>query len=88
MTLQDLHEGDRAIITAIRGGSDFNQRLMEMGFLQGTELTVEKYAPLRDPIEIIIRGYHMTLRRQDAAHIEVEMLQRQRRRQRRRQGVS
>ena len=84
MTLRDLKEGDRAVITKMEGDSDFNQRLLEMGFLEGTEFTIEKYAPLRDPIEIIIRGYHLTLRRQDAEHIEVNLLCQCRRQRRRR----
>jgi Fe2+ transport system protein FeoA len=43
-----------------------------MGFLVGTEVHVEKYAPLRDPIELILKGYHVSLRVVEAAHIEVE----------------
>ena len=43
-----------------------------MGFLRGTEVYVEKYAPLRDPIELILKGYHVSLRVDEAAHIQVE----------------
>jgi Fe2+ transport system protein FeoA len=43
-----------------------------MGFLRGTEIYVEKYAPLRDPIEIILKGYHVSLRVEEAAQVEVE----------------
>lgn len=82
ISIKDLKEGDLAVITGINGDSDFIQRLLEMGFLKGTELFIEKYAPLRDPIEIIIRGYHLTLRRKDAEMIEVSVLQQQRRRRR------
>jgi Fur family ferric uptake transcriptional regulator len=43
-----------------------------MGFLRGTEVYVEKYAPLKDPIELILKGYHVSLRVEEAAHIEIE----------------
>lgn len=43
--------------------------MMEMGFVKGTEVTVVKYAPLSDPIEFVIKGYHVTLRRAQAADI-------------------
>jgi Fur family ferric uptake transcriptional regulator len=43
-----------------------------MGFLQGTEVYVEKYAPLKDPIELILKGYHVSLRVDEAARIQVE----------------
>jgi Fur family ferric uptake transcriptional regulator len=43
-----------------------------MGFLHGTEVYVEKYAPLRDPIELILKGYHVSLRVDEAARIQVE----------------
>jgi Fur family ferric uptake transcriptional regulator len=43
-----------------------------MGFLRGTEVYVEKYAPLKDPIELILKGYHVSLRVGEAAHIQVE----------------
>jgi Fe2+ transport system protein FeoA len=43
-----------------------------MGFLRGTEIYVEKYAPLRDPIEVILKGYHVSLRMEEAAQVEVE----------------
>ena len=43
-----------------------------MGFLVGTEIYVEKYAPLKDPMELILKGYHVSLRVDEAAHIQVE----------------
>jgi len=43
-----------------------------MGFLRGTDIYVEKYAPLRDPIELILKGYHVSLRVEEAAHVEIE----------------
>ena len=84
MTLKDLHEGQTATITGMIGDSAFNKRLTEMGFLEGTEIYIEKYAPLRDPIELVIKGYHLSLRKKDAELIEVDPVTMIRRRQRRR----
>ena len=43
-----------------------------MGFLRGTDIYVEKYAPLRDPIDLILKGYHVSLRVEEAARVEIE----------------
>ena len=61
----------------IRVGGDgpFRRRLLEMGFLRGTEIYVEKYAPLKDPIELILKGYHVSLRVDEAARVQVENVQ-------------
>jgi Fe2+ transport system protein FeoA len=56
----------------VGGDGAFRRRLLEMGFLVGTEIYVEKYAPLKDPIELILKGYHVSLRVNEAAHIEVD----------------
>jgi ferrous iron transport protein A len=69
--LNDLRTGDRGIIERITGTGKFRQRLMEMGFVPGTEIFVEKYAPLKDPIEYIIKGYHVSLRHSEAEKIMV-----------------
>lgn len=71
MTLNELREGDRAIIEKVRGNGSFRQRLLEMGFQPGQELYVEKYAPLKDPIELVIMGYHLSLRREEGKSIHV-----------------
>lgn len=70
-TLRDLREGDRAEIKAIRGEGAFKRRLLEMGFMPGTTVLIKKYAPLRDPIEMVIKGYHVSLRRHEAQQILV-----------------
>ena len=72
MTLSDLKEGDTATVVRVGGQGAFRRRLLEMGFLRGTRIYVEKYAPLRDPIEIILKGYHVSLRVEEASHVEVE----------------
>ena len=54
------------------GESLLRRRLMEMGINRGTRIYVEKYAPLKDPLELIVKGYHVSLRVEEAAHIMVE----------------
>ena len=71
VTLRDLKEGDRAEIEAVGGQGAFKQRLLEMGFMPGTTVIVKKYAPLRDPIEVVIKGYHVSLRREEAQKVIV-----------------
>ena len=51
------------------------ERLMEMGLLKGTEIYVEKYAPLQDPLELIVKGYHVSLRVGEAAQIAVDAVE-------------
>lgn len=72
MNLSQLKEGQAATVLRVGGDGPFRRRLLEMGFLRGTEIYVEKYAPLKDPIELILKGYHVSLRVDEAAHIEVE----------------
>ncbi len=68
-TLRDYKEGQKGVIVEVKGEGKFKKRILEMGLLRGSELFVEKYAPLRDPIEIIIKGYHLSLRKREAEFI-------------------
>lgn len=70
-TLRELKEGEKGIITKVRGRGAFRRRIMEMGFIKGKEVTVIKSAPLKDPIEYRIMNYEVSLRRSEAALIEV-----------------
>ena len=72
MDLSELKEGQTATVVRVGGEGPFRRRLVEMGFLRGTEVYVEKYAPLKDPIELILKGYHVSLRVVEAARIQVE----------------
>lgn len=72
MTLRDLKPGESGIIESVGGKGALRRRLLEMGLTPGAKLTVQKTAPLGDPIEIRIRGYHLTLRKDDAAEIEIK----------------
>jgi len=70
-TLLDLLQGETARIIKIKGRGHFRRRLMEMGFVKGKEITVIKSAPLQDPIEYKLMGYHVSLRRSEAQLVEV-----------------
>ncbi len=71
MTLADLKNGEKAIIIKVKGRGAFRKRIIEMGFVVGKQVIVVKNAPLRDPIEYNIMGYDVSLRRSEAALIEV-----------------
>lgn len=71
-TLKDLKPGESAIISMINGRGPTKRRLMDMGVIRGTNIMVEKIAPLGDPIEVKIKGYHLTFRKEDAENIVVE----------------
>ena len=72
MTLRQCKEGDRVKILSVSGKGPFKKRLLEMGFVPGTTVFVKKYAPLRDPIEFVLKNYHVSLRRSEAKLILVE----------------
>ena len=72
MTLNELKPGQRAVIRAVKGEGALRLRLLDMGLIPRTEVTLQKIAPLGDPIEINIRGYELTLRIAEARNIEVE----------------
>ncbi|MCG6916898.1 MAG: ferrous iron transport protein A [Deltaproteobacteria bacterium] len=73
--LSELREGERGVIARVNGKGRFRKRLQEMGFIKGAEVFVEKYAPLRDPIELVLKGYHVSLRVEEAAQIMMEKLE-------------
>jgi Fe2+ transport system protein FeoA len=72
VNLSELKEGQAATVVRVGGEGPFRRRLLEMGFIRGTEVYVEKYAPLRDPIELIVKGYHVSLRVNEAARVQVQ----------------
>jgi ferrous iron transport protein A len=67
--LSSYKPGQKGRIVQIRGAGDLRLRMMEMGFVKGTEVEVVKYAPLTDPIELLVKGYHICLRRDQADSI-------------------
>ena len=74
MTIKDMKIQETARITKVGGEGALRQHFLDMGVIPGAEITVIKYAPLGDPIELMIHGYELTLRLEDAARIEVEPL--------------
>ncbi len=73
MTLNELKIGQSAEIVAVGGEGALRNRLIDMGLIPRTKLTLCKVAPMGDPIEIRVRGYELTLRREDAAGISVRL---------------
>ncbi len=74
LRLSDLQPGEKGRIIEIGGSANFRYRLIEMGITRGAEICVDKYAPLRDPMELIVKGYHLSLRGMDAQKIAVERI--------------
>lgn len=72
MTLNELKIGDSAAITAVGGEGALRCRLLDMGLIPRTRVTLQKIAPMGDPIEIRVRGYELTLRVEEAEKIEVK----------------
>ena len=73
MRLSELKQGQKAIITSFQS-SELELKLMEMGCLPGEEVVVEQVAPLGDPISIKIAGYSLSLRKSEAAEINIESI--------------
>ena len=71
MTLRELHKGQSATILKVGGEGALRQHFLDMGMIPGTQVTLQKYAPLGDPMELRIHGYELTLRLADAEEIEV-----------------
>ena len=71
MTLKELGVGKSGVITAVGGAGVLRCRLLDMGLIPNTKVTVQKIAPMGDPMEIRLRGYELTLRLDDAAKIDI-----------------
>ncbi len=71
-TLKDVGIGETCKVTKLNGEGKVKRRIMDMGITKGVEIYVRKVAPLGDPIEITVRGYELSLRKDDAEMIEVE----------------
>ena len=74
MTLDQMGVGSYGIIREVRCEKRFRRRLLDMGLTPKTKVMVRKVAPLGDPIEVFLRGYELTLRREDARCIDVEVI--------------
>lgn len=71
MKLSELQTGESGVIVKVKGHGAFRKRILEMGFVKGKKVTVVKNAPLKDPVEYQIMDYQLSLRKAEAAHIQV-----------------
>ncbi len=71
MTLKDVRPGTTVTVEKILGSGAYKRRIMDMGITKGSEIFVRKVAPLGDPVELTIRGYELSLRKNDAECVEV-----------------
>lgn len=72
MTLKDARIGQTVKVRKLNGEGAVKRRIMDMGITKGTEIYIRKVAPLGDPIEVTVRGYELSLRKNDAEMIETE----------------
>ena len=73
MTFRDLSPGQQGTVTAVSATGAMKRRIMDMGVTPGVEIKVVKTAPLGDPVEVRVRGYELSLRKDEAAQVQVEM---------------
>ena len=71
--LSELKRGDKGKIVKISGGGSTHRRLLDMGLVSGSEVQMERVAPMGDPIEIKVKGYNLSLRKEAAAGIQIEV---------------
>lgn len=71
MTINDLKVGQEGTILTVGGEGALRLRFLDMGLIPGTRVMLQKVAPMGDPIQIRLRGYELTIRREDAAKIEL-----------------
>lgn len=72
MTLREVKPGNSVTIRRLNSTGSVKKKLMDMGLTKNTEVYIRKVAPLGDPIELTVRGYELSIRKADAALIEVE----------------
>jgi len=70
--LSELKPKERGTIVKVGGGGPVHRRILDMGVVPGTEVEIVRVAPLGDPVELLIRGYHLSLRKEEAREILVE----------------
>jgi ferrous iron transport protein A len=71
-TLKEVQVGETVKVVKLNGAGGIKRRIMDMGITKGAEVYVRKVAPLGDPVEVTVRGYELSLRKEDASMIEVE----------------
>ncbi len=71
--LRELGPGEKGKIAKVGGKGSIHRRLLDMGLVSGSEVAVQRVAPLGDPVEVRIKGYNLSLRQEEAASIQVEV---------------
>ena len=71
ITLDMLEAGEKCVVTAVGGQGVLRRRFLDMGLTPRTEVFIRKVAPLGDPVELMLRGYELTIRKEEAAQITV-----------------
>ena len=74
MTLKEAKVGSTVKVIKLHGEGAVKRRIMDMGITKGVEIYVRKVAPLGDPVEVTVRNYELSLRKEDAQFIEVEVI--------------
>lgn len=71
-TLREVKVGETVRVVKLHGAGPIKRRIMDMGITKGTEIYIRKVAPLGDPVEVTVRGYELSLRKEDAGMVEIE----------------
>jgi len=71
--LSELKPGDKGRVVKIGGSGPVHRRILDMGVVPGVEINVERVAPLGDPVDFKLLGYHLSLRKEEAQHVHVEV---------------
>ena len=71
--LSDLEPGDKCKVTHVGGSGGERRRMMDMGIVRGSKIEVVRKAPMGDPVEFLLRGYNLTLRKEEAEVVRVEV---------------
>lgn len=71
MTLREAKVGSTVVVEKIEGDGAYKRRIMDMGITKGSELYIRKVAPLGDPVELTVRGYELSIRKNDAECVQV-----------------
>ena len=71
-TLKDLNVGESGTVLKVHGEGPTKRRIMDMGVIKGADLLLRKVAPLGDPLEVTVRGYELSIRKEDAQLIELD----------------
>ena len=69
--LSELKPGEKGVISKVLGDSEVRRRLLDMGLTRGTEITVVRRAPLGDPVEFLLKGYNLSLRKRESENVYV-----------------